>query len=274
MQEHSITVSENHPSLLEDLVRFAGYCAPIIVSQDGILIDGYRRYQLDPDSEATEMNVRSIYDAALTINRNTRRWDEIDCFLWSRWADSLGVQRDPYPEALRKAPIEMLRSLANRKLQFGQAVRILETPSHTWKFFLDILTRNIKLNMNETASFLEMTFDLANRWSTKNLADVFDHQVLNPIWKDSRSDPKERGVALLKAMRRLRYPLYQKKSEELAAAWQELHLDQLNGNKSLFLTRGMLEIKIRARSKEEMSKKVGELFESLSEPAWKRIWDE
>ena len=274
MQNDSITLSEKHPSLLEDLVRFAGYCAPIIVSQDGILIDGYRRYQLDSDIETTVMNVRSIYDAALTINRNTRKWDEIDCFFWSRWADSLGVQQDPYPEALLKAPIEMLRALANRKLQLGQAVRILETPSHNWLFFLDILTRHIKLNMNETASFLEMTFDLANRWGTKNLANVFDHEVLNPIWNESRIDPKERGGALLKAMRRLRYPLYQKKSEELAAAWQELHLDQLQGNKNLFLTRGILEIKIRARSREEMSAKVDGLFESLSKPAWKRIWDE
>jgi len=274
MQNDSITLSEKHPSLLEDLVRFAGYCAPIIVSQDGILIDGYRRYQLDSDIETTVMNVRSIYDAALTINRNTRKWDEIDCFFWSRWADSLGVQQDPYPEALLKAPIEMLRALANRNLQLGQAVRILETPSHNWLFFLDILTHHIKLNMNETASFLEMTFDLANRWGTKNLANVFDHEVLNPIWNESRIDPKERGGALLKAMRRLRYPLYQKKSEELAAAWQELHLDQLQGNKNLFLTRGILEIKIRARSREEMSAKVDGLFESLSKPAWKRIWDE
>jgi hypothetical protein len=274
MQNDSISLSEKHPSLLEDLIRFAGYCAPVIVSQDGILIDGYRRYQLDSDIDATVMDVRSIYDAAITLNRNTRRWDEIDCFLWARWADSLGLQHDPFPETLNQAPFEMLRALANRKLQFGQVMRILETPSHTWSFFIDILTRRIKLNMNETANFLEMTFDLANRWSIKNLAQVFDHEVLNPIWDDSTSAPKERGVALLKAMRRLRYPLYQKKSEDLAAAWQELHLDQLQGDKNLFLNRGMLEITIRAKSSKEMSEKVSGLFESLSKPAWKRIWDE
>jgi predicted nucleic acid-binding protein len=168
----------------------------------------------------------------------------------------------------------MLRALANRKLQLGQAVRILDTQDHAWAFFIDALSRMIKLNVNETASFLEMTFDLANRLGTKNLAHVFDHQILRPIWEDNTITRKERGDALLKAMRRLRYPLYQKKSEELAAAWQELHLDELQGNKNLFFNRGLLEITIRARSRKEMSEKVSGLFESLNEPAWKRIWDE
>jgi hypothetical protein len=153
-------------------------------------------------------------------------------------------------------------------------VRILDTQDHAWAFFIDALSRMIKLNVNETASFLEMTFDLANRLGTKNLAHVFDHQILRPIWEDNTITRKERGDALLKAMRRLRYPLYQKKSEELAAAWQELHLDELQGNKNLFFNRGLLEITIRARSRKEMSEKVSGLFESLNEPAWKRIWDE
>jgi hypothetical protein len=273
MSKNQIVLSENHPSLLEDLERLAGYCAPIIVSQDGILIDGYRRYQLEPEIEAVEMNVRSVYDAALTMNRNTRRWDETDQFLWARWADSLGLSHDSFPEELRSAPIELIRALANRKIQLGQAMRILATPPSSQTTFIDLLTNQIRLNTNETSNFIEMTFDLANRWGTKNLSQIFDHELLQPVLQSS-SDSKEKGEALLKAMRGLRYPLYQKKSEALSAAWKELHLDQLQGNKSLFLNRGTLEITVKARSREEMSRKVKDLFESLNEPAWERIWGE
>ena len=269
-----IVLSENHPSLLEQIVRQAGYCAPIIVNQDSILIDGYRRYLADPEIDVIQMKVTSIYDAAFTLNRNTRRWDDIDRFLWARWAESLDPKSASYPEELRKAPIEMLQALANRKLQLAQALRILSAPRPSWPFFVQILTGRVTLNVNETATFIDMSLDLANRSNTRNIADVFHHLDLNGILVKEGLLPKQRGEVLLKAMRRLRYPLYQQKSEEKAAAWNELKLDNLQGNQNLFLTRGVLEITVRAKSHDEMTSKVKELYETLNSAMWSKLWSE
>jgi hypothetical protein len=274
MRNSQIVLSEKHPSLLEHVVRQAGYCAPVVVNQDSVLIDGYRRYQADPEIGVIQMNVHSLYDAAVTMNRNTRRWDDIDCFLWSRWAESLNLPHDSYPLELNSAPLELLRALASRKLQLGQAIRILSASPGTWSFFVDMLADRITLNVNETAAFIDMTFDLANRWKIKNFCHVFEQEILRMALNEAEVSSKHRGEVLLKAMRDLRYPLYQKKSEENSATWRELKLDQLQGNKGLFLNRGVLEITVRARSHEEMSEKVKELFESLDSPAWRKLWNE
>jgi hypothetical protein len=269
-----VILSEKHPSLLEEVVRQAGYCSPIIVEQHSILVDGYRRYLANPEIDVIEMNVHSLFDAASTINRNTRRWDDVDRFLWSRWAESLEIPHEPYPDELRAAPIEMLRALANRKLLLGQAIRILTAPSTSWLLFVEILTGRITLNVNETAAFIDMTYDLANRMNTKNLADVFRNADLDSVLNDSNAVSRQRGDRLLKAMRGLRYPLYQQKSKEKAAAWKALKLDQLHGNRGLFVSRGILEITVRARSYEEMSAKIRELFEGLNSPTWSKLWSE
>ncbi|MGH9857426.1 MAG: hypothetical protein ACRD4B_06235, partial [Acidobacteriota bacterium] len=58
-----------------------------------------------------------------------------------------------------------------------------------------------------------------------------------------------------------------------STAWHQLHLEQMHAKMGLFLDRGVLEIIIRARSQQEMSKQVKELYEILDSPAWKRIWE-
>ena len=274
MKNRPIVLSADHPSLLENVVRHAGYCAPVVVSQDSILIDGYRRIQADPDISVIEMNVDSVYEAAMGMNRNTRQWDDIDCYLWARWAESLNLSHDPYPSELRAAPAELLQAMANRKLQFGQAIRILSAPQGTWLFWVDLLAGRVTFNVNETAAFMDMTFDLANLWKIRNLSQVFENELLMPILTDPTTTAKCRGQVLLKAMRGLRYPLYQKKSEEITAAWKELKLEKVQGNKGLLLNRGVLEITVRARSHEEMSGNVKELLESLDSPAWSKLWNE
>lgn len=280
MQKNQIRLAEKHPSLLEKSFVKSGIYAPLIVGADSTLVDGYRRFQMEPGSavNAIEMDVPCIFSAAVEMNRNTREWDDIDCFLWSQWAKSLGVESHSlvnrsFPPELEQAPELVLSALANRQLALGQAVRILQAPSGTWTFFVEFLSSRVRLNVNETAQFIDMTFDLANRWQTKNLKRVLENEKLKSILDRTGKTPRQTGEALLKEMRNLRYPLYQQKTQELSSAWQQLNLENLQAKKGLFLDRGVLEITIRARSQEEMSKQIQELFESLTSPAWDSIWE-
>jgi hypothetical protein len=280
MKKNEIILVSNHPSLLENSFFKSQFSAPVIVDQHSNLIDGYRRfYANDLDEIATvQIEVHSIYQAAFELNRNTRRWDDIDTFLWSRWAKSLGIDHAQasakrFSYELMDAPVPILSALSNRKLQLGQAVRILQTPASACLFFTELLSSVVRLNVNETANFIDMMFDLANRWKTKSFKDVLEHESFKAILGKSALDSRQKGEALLKEMRKLRYPLYQRKSEELSTAWHRLHLDQMHAKKGLFLDRGVLEITIRARSQQEMSQQVKELYETLDSPAWKRIWE-
>ena len=280
MQKKEILLSQKHPSLLENNFPKAAVYSPVIVGFDSILIDGYRRFQMEqnPHIDAVQMHVPCVFSAAVEMNRNTRDWDEIDCFLWSRWAKSLGVEDHPlslrsFSPELDDAPDFILSALANRHLELRQAVRILQAPSRTWPFFVEFLSSQVRLNVNETADFMDMTFDLANRWQTRNLKEVLANEKLQTILNEKGKSPRQTGEALLKEMRNLRYPLYQQKTQELSSAWRQLNLETLQAKKNLFLERGILEITIRARSQEEMSKRIKELFESLTSPAWNRIWE-
>jgi hypothetical protein len=279
MKKSDIVLSPKHPSMLEnDFIKSSLY-APVVVNQDSILMDGYRRYQMEVKAEiaAVQMEVEGLFIAAFEMNRNTRTWDEIDHFFWGRWADSLGVENTipgakRFPSDIANAPEETLSALANRRLQLGQVMKIMQCPASTWTFFTRMLSSMVRLNVNETALFLDMTFDLANRWQIKNVKEVMENEILQSILREKDVDSRRKGTALLKAMRNLRYPLYQRKTDELSAVWQQLKLDKIQANLGLFLDRGVLELTVRARSQEEMSKKVKELFESLSSPAWNRIW--
>jgi hypothetical protein len=280
MQKNEILLSEKHPSLLEKNFPKAEVYSPVIVSPDFVLIDGYRRFQMEEMAqiETVQMNVPCVFFAAVEMNRNTRNWDDIDCFLWSRWAKSLGVENHPltraiFPTELNQAPDTFLSPLANRQLELGQVIRILQAPAATWSFFTELLSSHVRLNVNETANFMDMTFDLANRWQTKNLKEVLANEKLQRILREVGNNRRQKGEALLKEMRNLRYPLYQQKTRELSSAWSQLNLEKLQAKKSLFLDRGVLEITIRARSQEEMSRRIRELFESLTSPAWNRIWE-
>jgi hypothetical protein len=280
IQKSEILLSAKHPSLLEKCFSKTDVYSPVIISSDSTLIDGYRRFQVEQKAhiDAIEMNVPCLFSAAVEMNQNTRDWDEIDSFLWSRWAKSLGVENHPlslksFSPELNDAPDLILSALANRHLELRQAVRILQAPARTWPFFVEFLSSQVRLNINETADFMDMTFDLANRWHTKNLKEVLANEKLQTILNEKSKSARQTGEALLKEMRNLRYPLYQQKSQELSSAWQQLNLEKLQAKKNLFLERGILEITIRARSQEEMSKRIKELFESLASPAWNRIWE-
>ena len=281
MKKKDILLSPNHPSLLENSFYKSRVYAPLLVDQHSNLIDGYRRFRVIEDEETVQpvrIDVPSIYHAALELNRNTRRWDDIDTFFWTRWAESLGVvdhalTKKRFPDELAGAPLSLLSALANRKLQLGQAVRILQAPSRTCSFFTETLSSMIRLNVNETANFIDWVFDLANRWKTKDLGDVLENDALKDIVCRQGLDPRQKGEALLKEMRKLRYPLYQRKLEEFSTAWHRLHLDQMQVKRGLFLDRGVIELTIRARSQQEMSNQVKELWESLGSAEWNRIWD-
>jgi hypothetical protein len=279
MLKSKIKLSDYHPSLLESNFSKLGFYSPIIVNQEGTLVDGYRRFMADSNKEieTIEMNCPSIYRAAVEFNRNTRSWDEVDLLLWRRWArdlrfDDSNSSNANFPPELENAPIFILKSLADRQIEIGQAIRILNAPKSTWQFFLDFLIKTIHLNTNETSVFIEMTFDLANRMGKKSLPDVFRIDPLPEILNDATQNMRKKGEVLLKEMRRLRYPLYTKKSEALSTAWRQLSLEKLRAKKSLFLDRGVLEITIRARSHDEMSDQVRKLFESLGSPAWDNLW--
>lgn len=280
MRKNEIFLSPNHPSLLEEHSLQSTLFPPLIVSADRVLIDGYRRYRAlqTPDVPAIQMEVTSLYDAAFQINRNTRVWDEIDIFFWTRWAESLGsrithLPRKQFPDELKSAPPAVLTALVNRQILLGQAIRILQAPASTWPFFVEMLSSVIRLNVNETAQFMDITFDLANRQKSKNLNTVLEVEPLQQILNKPGMNARQKGEALLKGMRKLRYPLYQRKIEELSTAWRQLNLERLRVKKSLFLERGILELTITARSLNDLSEQVRELFESLQSSGWSRIWE-
>ena len=274
-------LSPDHPSFLDrDLTKSTVY-APLIVTPEKILVDGYRRYHLMEELEISTvtMAVPDIFAAAFELNRRTRMWDETECFLWARWAASGGYDSSILPHQqfhpkLFEAPESAFIALANRRLLLAQLIRILQAPALTWTFFIEYLASRIRLNVNETANFIDMTFDLANRSGTKNLNEVMQDEKLQAILTDEKLNVRQKGEVLLKGMRRLRYPLYQRKAQDLSASWQLLNLEKWQARKSLFLDRGVLELTIRARSQEEMSRQVSELFESLRLPAWDDIWDQ
>ena len=265
--------------MLETPSAAAGIFAPVVVNQDSILVDGYRRYFASAEHiPVVQMSVPSIFEAAFQMNLNTRDWDDLDCFLWSRWAKNLNIVDHPllqrrYAEEFDLAPPALLRALADRKILPGQALHILKAPAGAWPFFIDVLSSKLRLNVNETAAFIDMAFDLANRSGKKNLEDVFREKPLEPWLLDPSLDARRRGECLLKAMRSLRYPLYHRKADELTSAWQELGLQKWQAKKSLLLEKGVLEITIRARSQEDLNRKVQDLFESIHSPAWGQIWE-
>ena len=280
MRKSEIILSPDHPSLLEEVVGSVEIYAPVVVNHECMLVDGYRRYLAAPGEEIESvcLDLPDVFLAAFQMNRNTRTWDDVDCFLWNRWAQSLNVQdshlpKDNFPVSLNQASPLILNALARRKLLFPQAVRILQAPPRTWPFFVEFLSSKIQLNGNETANFLDMTFDLANRAGTKKFSEVFEEDTLQNILFDPALTRKQKGDHLLKAMRSLRYPLYEGKTEELSSAWEELKLRKWQAKKDLLLEKGVLELTIRARSQEDLSRQVQELFDSVNSPVWNRIWE-
>jgi len=280
LSKNKIKLSESHPSLLLDLRPQSILAAPVVIDMDGNLVDGYRRFQLaeDDEIEAIKMPVESVFHAALSLNRQTRSWDGIDCFFWTRWARQMGIMEPPlpltkYPDELFALSAPFLSMLAKRHLTLRQALLLTRAPQRYQDFFRRLLQETILLNDNETAAFIEMASDLKTMLRKQNLEGVFQEAPLSRMISSIDLTPKQKGELLLKEMRRLRYPYYQKKSDEFSSLWQQLDLGKgVRANQRMFLERGILEITWSASSPEEARERAEKLCRSMSSQVWSEIW--
>ena len=284
MKRENIQLSEQHPSLLLDLKQDPdhGAFAPLVVDQDGILIDGYRRFQLSTDTEfeVIQLSAPNLVDTAFDLNYKTRQWDEVDLFLWNRWAVSLSVEcrRLPvarFPQELEDAHPELLRLLANRELSHRQAILIQQAPRRYRSTFRTLLVDKIQLNPNETAQLIQLSCDLVHVLKTGDVSGVFLQKGCSEIIENGGLNRKYKGEALLKELRLLRYPYYEAKKAGFEASWKQLELDpSITPKTGAFLERGALEVLVKARSREEMDRAVETLHRSLKSRAWDKIWEE
>jgi hypothetical protein len=280
--KNKIRLSENHPSLLLTLNAEESLETPIFITSDLLLIDGYRRFQIHSGNEIETvcLETSNLFDSALECNRRTRIWDDTDCFLWTRWARSLNAPADQLPTKqfdpkLFALELDILRSLANRALEFRQVLAIAQLPITYHSFLSDFLTSIIELNANETKRFIEMAIDLKKLFQKPMLRAVFEIPELNQVLQKQDQTRKQRGENLLKAMRILRYPKYHKRSEEFSSYWQQLNVGQnISIKKSLFLERGLLELTITATSSEDFRRRLQRLCETSNSPLWNKIWEE
>jgi len=280
-QKDQIRLLPGHPSLLAGLSPQSGLWAPLVIDQNTALVDGYRRWQMSagPEVEVVQIETSNLFETAHELNLHTRAWDSIDQFLWMRWAKMMGVETQrfavSFPETLMQAPDPMIRSLASRKLQIRQVLLILEAPARFRDFFHEFLTDRISLNVNETANFIEMACDLLVRMRSDLMKSLFEKPGLAEILENPGLTPRQKGEALLKTMRILRYPEYQKKLKGVSFLWRESGLDRSARIKvSEFVERGVLEISMSSASQEEMNQKVTDLYQSLASPVWDKIWED
>lgn len=280
--KQQIHLSPMHPSMLLALQRQSILHAPLVIDENGNLIDGYRRVQLlgDDSIEVIQISVENIFEAAYEMNLRTRTWDDIDCFLWKRWAHSIGADASRLPaqrqaELLESASIPLLTLLAQRKITIRQAQLIQEAPPVTHEYLLNLLSEIIHLNDNETADFIRMAWDVKIRDQISGLRKLLESEPFVVILQERRYSPKQKGEALLKELRSVRYPLYQKKLEQFTSDWQQLNLGrgiQAKGNS--FVERGVLEISFASKSLKELKNHINRLSESLASPEWVRIFEE
>lgn len=282
ISKHEIHLSPMHPSMLLTLQPQSIFYAPLVIDQNRNLIDGYRRFQLvQGDSiEVTPVFAENIFDAAYEINFRSRTWDDVDCFFWRRWAQSIGGNTERVPvqrqsSVLESASTSMLTLLAERKITIRQAALIQEAPPATHEYLSNLLSVVIHLNDNETAEFIRMAWDVKIREKMSGLRELLETGRFLVILQDRRYSPKQRGEALLKDLRAVRYPLYQRKLEQFTSDWQQLNLGrgiQAKGNS--FVERGVLEISFASKSLQELKNHINRLSESLASSEWARIFEE
>src|SRR5262249_27938179 len=264
MNRQSIQLSEHHPSLLLDLKQEPGLgtFAPLIVDQNGTLIDGCRRFQLSPDTEfeVVQIFTSNLVDTAYDLNVQTRQWDEVDLFLWNRWTTLLRLEcsrlpRTRFPKELDEADAGLLRLLANRDLHLRQAILIQQAPGRYRSTFRSLLVEKIQLNPNETAQLIQLSCDLVHVLKTHDVSGVFSQKRCSEVIENSESNRKYKGEALLKELRLLRYPYYEAKKAGFEASWKQLELDPSVTPKSgAFLERGALEIVVKVGSQKELER--------------------
>ena len=282
ISKQEIQLSPMHPSMLLTLQPQSILYAPLVIDQNRNLIDGYRRFQLlQGDSiEVTQITAENIFDAAYEMNLRSRTWDDIDCFLWRRWAHSIAGDAARLPMqrlslVLESASTPMLTQLAERKITLRQAALIQEAPPATHEYLLKLLSEILHLNDNETSEFIRMAWDVKLREQISGLKGLLETGRFLVILQDRRYSPKQKGEALLKELRAVRYPLYQKKLEQFTSDWQQLKLGrgiQAKGNS--FVERGVLEISFASKSLQELKNHIDRLSESLASPEWARIFEE
>lgn len=95
------------------------------------------------------------------------------------------------------------------------------------------------------------------------------------ILADKSLTPKQKGERLLREVRVLRYPYYQRKLDEFSGNWKGLHLEpDFQAKKNLFVERDLLEITFSAGSPEDMKEKVSKLSQSMDSIIWSKFWKE
>jgi hypothetical protein len=280
--KNQIQLSKAHPSLLLDLQhQTVEFIAPLIVNETGVLVDGYRRYQLlGEEVEVIRIPTSRIFEPALELNQRTRIWDESDCLLWHKWAMSLGIEKprfpgEPYSTDLLDFDTYWWRLVAQRKLLPRQVSILSNAPRRYQRFLGEILTELIQLNANETRDFVEMVSDLSNQRKDREIKSLFEMSPISLILADGSLTPKQRGERLLREVRVLRYPYYQQQLSEFSGIWKELELEsEFHARRNAFIERGVLELSFSANSLQEMRKRVGKLYRSLDSSLWKKVWED
>ncbi|HSE42225.1 MAG TPA: hypothetical protein VLH08_15785 [Acidobacteriota bacterium] len=280
IHKQQIRLLPEHPSTLLKLTPQSILSAPLVINQDGVLLDGYRRFQLQVDDsvEAVQLEVNDVFAAAFELNRNTRKWDDVDCFLWTRWAATLGADPARLPitrfsPALQSLTKDLLGLIGERKLSLRKAVLIQEAPPAARDFLVDLLTNTLTLNDNEAADFIRMAWDVKTRLHLRGIPALFQMEQFKLILSNGRLSPRQKGEALLKVLRSVRYPLYQEKLEKFTADWQQLNLGHsIQPKQTSFIERGVLEISISSASLEELKDHIRRLAASLDSLSWVEIW--
>jgi hypothetical protein len=282
VRKEEIRLSPEHPSSLLELKKQSIVAAPVVLNQNGILVDGYRRYQLHEGEfiESIQMDIDDVFDAAHEMNLHTRKWDELDCYLWTRWARAIDCDAGKLPihrfsPAIESAPKEILRLMAERKISMRKTALIQEAPMTARDFFIDLLTNVVHVNDNEAGDLIRMSWDTKTRLKAGSVSALFQTVPFAGILNNSSLSPKQKGEALLKELRSVRYPLYQEKLEHFTSNWHQLNLGRgilAKGNS--FIERGVLEISFTSSSLQELKENIQRLATSLDAESWARIWEE
>src|SRR5262245_52874607 len=182
IQKKEVRLSPNHPSLLLSLTpKNLEFVSPLVINREGILVDGYRRYLLQEQSEIEVFQIQTteVFLPALELNQHSRIWDEADCILWMRWARSLGINDPPipirqFPAAILEADVDLYQYIAQRRLTPRQVQLLLNAPPRYQKIFTDLLTKEVELNANETRDLIEMASELANSSPKRDLEGILE----------------------------------------------------------------------------------------------------
>ncbi|PWT90212.1 MAG: hypothetical protein C5B54_07575 [Acidobacteria bacterium] len=282
INKNEIRLSTGHPSLLVQLQPQTILYSPIVVNEKGELVDGYRRFQIESSAEmnVVSTNINPVIRAAYAFNQRTRQWDEAECFLWQRWArisnhDLPELSHTRFDDRLFSIDQSLLSAMAIRHLTIRQVLLILDAPIRYRPFLTKLFTETITLNANEMAVFIDMSCDLIHRLGVSTIQALFEEPSLAAILAGGPGQQKQTGERLLKQMRSLRYPYYQRKSEQLEASWTKLRLaEDFQLKKHLLLERGILEISFQSASAAEFREKAGRLFQSLESRNWDDLWQE